>query len=58
MGGDVSDSWDEGDKGAVVTLVERHELMTAPVGGERDTEMRSDIPKSRKHATSKDTAVE
>ena len=58
MGGDVSTSEDVGDRGIVVTSVERREPMATSIGGGRDTEKRSDIPESRKRAMSKDTAVE
>ena len=58
MGDDASASKDEGDRGAVVTLAEHHEHVAASIGGERDTEACGDVPVSRKHATSEDTALE
>ena len=58
MGGNASASEDEGDRGAVMTSMEHHEPTTASVGDGCDTKMRYDVPKSRKHATSEDTAVE
>ena len=58
MGGNASASEDEGDRGAVVTSVEHYEPTTASVGNGRDTEMRGGVPKSRKHATSEETAME
>ena len=57
MGDDVSASEDEGDRGAAVTLVECHEPTAVPVGGVRDTEMRHDIPESRKRAVSGDALL-
>ena len=56
--GDTSTSEDEGDRGIVVTSVERHEPATVSVNGGRDAEKHGDILESRKHATSEDTAVE
>ena len=41
-----------------MTSVEHHEPTTASIGGGHDTETCSDIPKSRKRATSEDTTVE
>ena len=38
MGGDMSDSEDEGDRGAVVTSVECHEPATVSVSGGHNTE--------------------
>ena len=58
MGGDASASKDEGDRGAIVTLVEHYEPIAASISGERYTEARRDVPKSRKHAMSKDTNIE
>jgi len=58
MGGDASASMHEGDRGAIMTLVEHHEPTTASVGGGRDTEARDNVPKSRKLAASEDIAVE
>ena len=55
---DASSSEDEGDRGTAVTLVERREPMAALIGGGRGTETRGDVPKSRKHAVSGDTAIE
>ena len=52
MGSDASASEDEGDRGAIVTLVEHRDPVAASVGGGHDTEMRDDVPKSRKRATS------
>ena len=57
MGDDTSVSEDEGDRGAAMTLVERHEPTAVPVGGVRDTEMRNDIPESRKRAVSGDALL-
>ena len=56
--GSTSASKDEGDRGTIVTSVEHHEPMAASVSGGRDIETRSDIPESRKRATSEDTIVE
>lgn len=58
MGGDMSASMDEGDKGTIVASVERHEPATTSIGSRHDTEMRGDVPKSRKHAMSEDIAIE
>ena len=58
MGDHVSAAEDEGDRGAIVTLVEHREPTAASISGRRDTETRDDVPESRKHATSKDTALE
>ena len=58
MGGDTSTSKDEGDRGIVVTSVERHEPMAASISGERDTKKRCDILESRKRAASEDTTIE
>ena len=57
-GDDVGSTEDVGDEGAAVTLVEQSEPMATPVGGGRGTETRGDVPESRKHATSEDTALE
>ena len=58
MGGDMSTSEDDGDRGVVATSVERHAPMAASIGGGWDTERSGDIPTSRKHAMSSDTAIE
>ena len=58
MGGDASTSEDEGDRGIVVTLVERREPTAASIGGGWDTERHDDVPESRKRATSEDTTIE
>ena len=47
MGGDMSTSEEEGDRGIVVTLVEHHEPTTMSVGGGWDTEKHGDVPKLR-----------
>ena len=57
MGDDASASEDEGDRGAIVTLVERHEPAATLVGGGRGTETHGDVPESRKHAVSEDAAL-
>ena len=57
MGGNMSASEDEGDRGTVVTLVECYEPATASVDDEHDTNMHGEDPESRKHAVSEDTAV-
>jgi len=58
MGGDMSASEDEGDRGAVMTSVEHREPTATSIDDGQDTEMRGDIPESRKHAASEDTAIE
>ena len=57
MGDDVSASEDEGGRGAAMTLVERCKPTATPVGGERGMETCGDVPESRKHVASGDTAV-
>ena len=57
MGGDASTSEDEGDRGIIATSVERRVPMATPVSGGRNTERRSDVPTSRMHTVSSDTAV-
>ena len=57
-GDDASSSEDEGDRGAAMTLVEHHEPMVAPISGGRGMETLSDVPESRKHVMSEDTALE
>ena len=56
-GDDTSSSKDEGDRGAVVTLVERCEPMATPISGGHGTKTRGDVPESRKCATSEDAAL-
>ena len=58
MGGDTSTSKDEGDRGIIMTSVERHEPTATFVSGGWDMEKRGDVLESRKRATSEDTAVE
>ena len=58
MGGDMSTSKDEGDRGVATTLVEHHEPMVVFIGGGWDAEKRNDVLELRKHAVSEDTAVE
>ena len=58
MGGDASTSEDDGDRGIIVTLVERRAPMATSVGGGWDTERRGDIPTSRKRAASSEATVE
>lgn len=58
MGGDASASKDEGDRAMVVTSVEHHEPTAASVGGGRTTEMRGDVPESRKRTMSEDAGFE
>ena len=58
IGDDVSALVDKGDRGAIVTLVEHYEPIAASISGERYTEARRDVPKSRKHAMSEDTTIE
>jgi len=57
MGGDASASKEEGDRSGVVTSAEHREPMVASVDSGRDTKTRGDVPESRKHAASEDTAV-
>ena len=58
MGDDTSVLEDEGVTGAIVTLVEHREPMAASVDGGHDVETCGDIPESRKHAASQETAFE
>ena len=58
MGGDASTSEDDKDRGVVATTVERRAPVATSVSGGRDAERCSDVPASRKHATSSDAAVE
>ena len=58
MGDDTCASEDEEVRGAVVTSVEHREPTTTSIGGGHDVEMRGDVPESRKHAASEDTALE
>jgi len=58
MGGDMSTSEDDRERGVIVTLVERRTPTATFVGGGRDTERRGDIPVSRKCAVSSDPVVE
>jgi len=58
MGGDTGSSEEEGDRGVVATSVESHEPAVVSTSGGRDAEWHSDVPISRKHAASSDTAVE
>ena len=57
MGGDASTSKDDGARGIVATLVERHAPAATLVSDGWDTERRGDVPMSRKHAASSDAAV-
>ena len=45
MGGDPSTSEDDGDRGIITTLVERHEPMAVSISGGRDMERRGDVPR-------------
>ena len=58
MGDDMSASKDEGDRGAAMTLVECGEPMATPIDGGHGTEMRGDVPGSRKRNASGDATVE
>jgi len=58
MGGDASTSEDEGDRGIVMTIVERREPVATSVGGGRDAERHDDVPESRKLVASEDAVVE
>ena len=58
MGGDMSASEDEGDRGTVMTSVEHREPTAASVGGRHDMEIRGDVLESKKCATREDTVVE
>ena len=58
MGGDVSTSEDDGDRGVIVTSVEHHEPTAASIGGRRDMEMRGNVLELRKRAVREDTAIE
>ena len=58
MGGNTSTSKDDGDRGVIMTLVERCMPAADPIGGGQDTERRNDIPTSWKRAASSNTAVE
>ena len=58
LGGDMSTFEDEGYWGIVVTSVERREPMVASTSGGWDVLRHSDVPASRKHAMSSNTAIE
>jgi len=57
-GDDAGSLEDEGDEGAVVTLVERHVLVAGPIGSRHSTETRGDAPESRKCVVGEDAACE
>ena len=54
---DASSSEDEGDRGTAMTLVEHRKPKTTPVSGRRGTEVRGDIPESRKRTASENAAL-
>ena len=58
MGDDTSASEDKEVRGAIMTLVEHHELVAASVGGEHDVETCGDVPELRKCAVNEDTTLE
>ena len=58
MGGDASTSKDDGDRGIIVTSVERRAITAASAGGGRATKRHGDVLTSRKRVVSLDTAVE
>ena len=58
MGGDKSASKDKGDRGAIMTSMERHEPAAAPVDSGQDAEKHGGVLESRKRAASEDTAIE
>ena len=58
MGGDMSTSKDEGDRGIITISVEHHAPMAMSVSSGQDTERRGDVPASRKHTASSGAAVE
>ena len=57
MGGDATTFEDEGDRGIIVTLVERHEPTTASASGGRDAKRHGDVPTSRKRTACSDAAA-
>ena len=58
MGDNASALEDKGDRDATMTLVEHREPVATSIGGWHGTEMRGDIPESRKRTVSEDTALE
>lgn len=57
-GNDVGSSEDKGYEGAIVTLVEHHMPVVAPVDGGHGMETRGDAPTSRKRTTGEDATYE
>ena len=58
MGGDASTSEDDRDRGVIMALVECCSPTAVSIGGGRDMERHSDVPTSRKRATSLDATIE
>lgn len=57
MGDDASSLEDKKYRGVAMTLVEHHKPMATLVDGERGTEVRGDVPESRKRAAIEDAAL-